>query len=60
MSQDLPLTIKDAAAGLRAGAVSSVELTSGLLERISLLNESLGAFVSVCDESALEAAAAAE
>jgi aspartyl-tRNA(Asn)/glutamyl-tRNA(Gln) amidotransferase subunit A len=60
MSQDLPLTIKDAAAGLRAGAVSSVELTSALLERISSLNESLGAFVAVWHETAMDAAAAAD
>jgi aspartyl-tRNA(Asn)/glutamyl-tRNA(Gln) amidotransferase subunit A len=60
MSQDLPLTIADAAAALRSGTVSSVQLTTGFLERISALNETLGAFVVVCDESAVKAAAAAD
>jgi aspartyl-tRNA(Asn)/glutamyl-tRNA(Gln) amidotransferase subunit A len=60
MPQDLPLTIKDAAAALRSGAVTSVDLTTGFLDRISLLNETLGAFVAVCGESALKAAAAAD
>ena len=60
MPQDLPLTVKDAAAALRAGSVSSVQLTEGFLNRISLLNESLGAFVAVCGESALKAAEAAD
>jgi aspartyl-tRNA(Asn)/glutamyl-tRNA(Gln) amidotransferase subunit A len=60
MPQDLPLTIKDAGAALRSGTVSSVQLTTGFLKRISLRNESLGAFVTVCDESALKAAEAAD
>lgn len=59
MPQDLPLTIQDAAAALRAGTISSVALTTGLLERINL-NEKLGAFVTVCGESALKAAEAAD
>jgi aspartyl-tRNA(Asn)/glutamyl-tRNA(Gln) amidotransferase subunit A len=60
MSQDLPLTIKDAAAALRAGTVSSVQLTTRLLERINALNETLGAFVTVSGESALKAAEIAD
>ena len=60
MPQDLPLTVKDAAAALRSGSVSSVQLTEGFLNRISLLNESLGAFVAVTGESALKAAQAAD
>jgi len=60
MPQDLPLTVKDAAAALRAGSVSSVQLTEGFLKRISVLNEYLGAFVAVTGESALTAAEAAD
>jgi aspartyl-tRNA(Asn)/glutamyl-tRNA(Gln) amidotransferase subunit A len=60
MPQDLPLTVKDAAAALRSGSVSSVQLTEGFLNRISLLNESLGAFVAVTGESALKAAQVAD
>jgi aspartyl-tRNA(Asn)/glutamyl-tRNA(Gln) amidotransferase subunit A len=60
MSENLPLTIKDAAAALRSGTVSSVQLTTEFLGRISSLNESLGAFVTVCDETALKAAEAAD
>jgi aspartyl-tRNA(Asn)/glutamyl-tRNA(Gln) amidotransferase subunit A len=57
---DLPLTIKDAAAALRAKQLSSVELTSGLLARIKELNPTVGAFITVTEESALAAAAAAD
>jgi len=60
MPLDLPLTVKDAAAALRAGSVSSVQLTEGFLKRISVLNEYLGAFVAVTGESALTAAEAAD
>lgn len=60
MPRDLPLTVKDAAAALRTGSVSSVQLTEGFLNRISVLNESLGAFVAVSGESALKAAEAAD
>jgi aspartyl-tRNA(Asn)/glutamyl-tRNA(Gln) amidotransferase subunit A len=60
MPDDLPLTIDDAAAALRSGRVSSVQLTTGFLERISSLNESLGAFVAVCGETALKTAEAAD
>jgi aspartyl-tRNA(Asn)/glutamyl-tRNA(Gln) amidotransferase subunit A len=56
MSQTLPLTIEEAATALRAGSLSSVRLTQGLLDRISELNDDLGAFVTVCGESALKAA----
>jgi aspartyl-tRNA(Asn)/glutamyl-tRNA(Gln) amidotransferase subunit A len=60
MPEDLPLTISDAATALRSGTVSSVQLTTAFLHRISALNETLGAFVEVCGESALKAAAAAD
>lgn len=40
--------------------ISSVELTQEYLKRISLENTDLNAFVTVCEESALEQAAAAD
>lgn len=57
---DLPLTIKDAAAALRAKQISSVELTSGLLGRIKELNPTLGAFITVTEETAKAEAAEAD
>jgi aspartyl-tRNA(Asn)/glutamyl-tRNA(Gln) amidotransferase subunit A len=61
MSHDsIPLTITDAAAALRAGEITSLDLTSTLLERIERMNGPLGAFVTVMTESALEAAAQAD
>ncbi|MEQ7006302.1 amidase [Actinopolymorpha sp. B17G11] len=60
MSHELPLTIKDAAAALRTGTLTSVELTTGILKKTSKLNEALGTYVTVTEESALEAATAAD
>ncbi|MGW5366295.1 amidase [Actinopolymorpha pittospori] len=60
MPQELPLTIKDAAAALRSGTLNSVELTTGILKRINALNDAVGAYVTVMEESALEAATAAD
>jgi aspartyl-tRNA(Asn)/glutamyl-tRNA(Gln) amidotransferase subunit A len=57
---DLPLTIREAAGALRAGSVTSVELTRGYLERIERLNPKLGAFITVTADTALEAAARAD
>ena len=57
---DLPLTIKDAAAGLRSGAYSSTELTTALLAKSKELNPTLGAFIAFTEEGALKAAAAAD
>lgn len=54
------LTIKDAAAALRAGTTTSVELTRDLLDRIEKSNEALGAFVTVCEETAIAAAETAD
>jgi aspartyl-tRNA(Asn)/glutamyl-tRNA(Gln) amidotransferase subunit A len=54
------LTIKDAAAALRAGTLTSTDLTRRLLDRIGKSNEILGAFVAVCDDTAMKAAAAAD
>ncbi len=59
-STDTPLTIVDAAAALRADEITSLDLTSTMLERIERMNGPLGAFVTVMNESALEAAAQAD
>ncbi|MEI7924735.1 MAG: amidase [Chloroflexota bacterium] len=57
---DLPLTIKDAAAGLRAKTYSSTELTKALLAKAKELNPTLGAFITFTEEGALAAAATAD
>jgi aspartyl-tRNA(Asn)/glutamyl-tRNA(Gln) amidotransferase subunit A len=56
----VPMTISEAAAAIRAGDITAVGLTTAMLERIAADNERLGAFVTVCDETALAAAAAAD
>src|ERR1700716_3550411 len=57
---DLPLTIKAAASALRAGQITSAELTAGLLDRIEHLNPRLGAFIAVTGDTALAAAQQAD
>jgi aspartyl-tRNA(Asn)/glutamyl-tRNA(Gln) amidotransferase subunit A len=57
---DFPLTIKDTAAALRAGQFTSLQLTEALLDRIRTLNPTLGAFITVTEETARAAAAAAD
>ena len=57
---DLPLTIKAAAAALRDGQITSVDLTAGMLDRIEHLNPRLGAFIAVSGETALVAAQQAD
>jgi hypothetical protein len=57
---EVPLTIKDAAAALPSGAVTSADLTAALLERIERLNPSLGAFIAVTSDSAQAAARQAD
>jgi aspartyl-tRNA(Asn)/glutamyl-tRNA(Gln) amidotransferase subunit A len=57
---DLPRTIADAADALRAGRISSAELTEALLERCHAAQASLGAFVTISDDSALAAARRAD
>jgi aspartyl-tRNA(Asn)/glutamyl-tRNA(Gln) amidotransferase subunit A len=57
---DIPLTIKDAAAAMRTGAISSTELTGTLLERIEQLNPELGAFIAITAGTAMSAAAKAD
>jgi len=56
----IPLTVKDAAARLRAGELSSVELTRAVLARADRLDGRLGTYLARFDERALAAAAAAD
>jgi aspartyl-tRNA(Asn)/glutamyl-tRNA(Gln) amidotransferase subunit A len=56
----LPLTVTDAAAALRAGEVSSVDLTTEMLARADRLDPQLGTYVTRLDESALAAAERAD
>jgi len=60
MAGDTPQTIAEAGAALRSGALTAMELTSTMLNRIHASNERLGAFVTVCDKTARAAAAAAD
>lgn len=53
-------TIKDAAAALRDGSLTSTALTQQILDRASTLNPVLGAYVEITAEAALEQAAAAD
>ncbi len=57
---DIPLTIKDAAAALRAQEITSVQLTEALLGKIRALNPTLGAFITVTEDVARAAAAEAD
>jgi aspartyl-tRNA(Asn)/glutamyl-tRNA(Gln) amidotransferase subunit A len=54
------VTIVKAAADLRSGAVSSVELTTSALERIQRLDHRLNSFLSVTDGPALDQARQAD
>ena len=54
-----PLTIASAAADLRAGSITSTTLTKTMLDRIDA-SVGLGAFVTLCRESAIQAAAGAD
>ncbi|MEL6984384.1 MAG: amidase [Actinomycetota bacterium] len=57
---DLPMTIEDAAAGLRSGVTSSRELVELYISRADALDEQLGCYISRFDESAREAADVAD
>ncbi|GAA1653519.1 Asp-tRNA(Asn)/Glu-tRNA(Gln) amidotransferase GatCAB subunit A [Kribbella alba] len=53
-------TIKDAAAALRDGTLTSTALTQQILDRAVALNPALGAYVDITSEAALEQAGAAD
>jgi aspartyl-tRNA(Asn)/glutamyl-tRNA(Gln) amidotransferase subunit A len=57
---EIPLTIADAGAALRAGTITSVELTTACLARADQLDDKLGTYLQRLDEQALTAAAAAD
>jgi aspartyl-tRNA(Asn)/glutamyl-tRNA(Gln) amidotransferase subunit A len=57
---DLPLTITDAAVALRAGTLSSVELTQTMFARADRLDATLGVYLKRMDESALQEATQAD
>jgi aspartyl-tRNA(Asn)/glutamyl-tRNA(Gln) amidotransferase subunit A len=54
------LTIHEAVAQLRAGAITSVELTEALLARIAAVDGTVRAYITVTAEQALEEAARAD
>ncbi|MDF5757730.1 amidase [Spongiactinospora sp. TRM90649] len=60
MSAASPLTIEEAAVALRAGTVTSTALTREVLDRVARLDGELGAYVTVCADEALAAAAEAD
>jgi aspartyl-tRNA(Asn)/glutamyl-tRNA(Gln) amidotransferase subunit A len=58
---DLPsLTLVEAATRIHKKELSPVELTQAILDRISLIDSKVGAFITVVAEQALEAARTAE
>ena len=54
------LTLTQAQEGLRAKKFTSVELTQACFDRIKKRNKEINAFITVCDESALQEAMAAD
>lgn len=53
-------TVAELSLAMASGTISSVELTQSYLSRIHEVNDSLNAFITVCDDSALEQARAAD
>ena len=53
-------TVAEISAALAAGDISSVELTQAYLDRIAALNGDLNAYITVCADSALQQAKAAD
>ena len=53
-------TVAEISAALAAGDISSVEITQAYLDRIATLNGELNAFITVCENSALLQAKAAD
>jgi aspartyl-tRNA(Asn)/glutamyl-tRNA(Gln) amidotransferase subunit A len=60
MSLDNPAALKDAAAAIRAGRISSVEMTTAALARAHGSHERLNAFIDIEDEAAMTAAHSAD
>src|SRR6185295_13394768 len=57
---DVPSTIVEAAEWLRAGRITATALTEALLARSHTTQDSLAAFITIMDESALAAARQAD
>ncbi|WP_216895278.1 amidase [Nocardia alni] len=57
---DISLTLTDAAEGLRAGTVTSVDLTRAAIAAADQLDDAVGCYLARFDEYALERAAAAD
>jgi len=53
-------TVAELSAAMTRGDISSVELTQSYLDRIHKANDSLNAFITVCDDTALEQAKLAD
>jgi aspartyl-tRNA(Asn)/glutamyl-tRNA(Gln) amidotransferase subunit A len=53
-------TVAELSAALASGEITSVELTRAYLDRIALYNTELNAYITVCEESALEQARIAD
>ena len=53
-------TVAELSVALASGDISSVELTQVYLDRIARFNADLNAFITVCDESAMDQARAAD
>jgi aspartyl-tRNA(Asn)/glutamyl-tRNA(Gln) amidotransferase subunit A len=57
---DLPLTITEAAAAIRGGELTSIELTQMTIKRADRLDDALGVYLHRMDETALDEAAQAD
>ncbi|HVW40477.1 MAG TPA: amidase [Amycolatopsis sp.] len=57
---ELPITLTDAAAALRAGTVTSVELTQAAIDVADRVDPTIGTYLARFDSYALERAAAAD
>ncbi len=57
---EIPLSVRDAAAAMRAGDLTSVELTEACLARADALDAELGSYLLRFDEAALATAATAD
>ncbi len=53
---DLPLTVKDTAAALRAGEITCRELVEAYIERANALDEKIGCYITRFDDAARDAA----
>ena len=53
-------TVAELSAAMASGEISSVELTQAYLDRIAQYNDTLNAYITVCEDSALQQAKAAD